>query len=50
VTGAIDPNQLPSTLPGYLISMTAEFAQDGEVIHSAAAGTMGGELYETPGR
>jgi len=46
-TGEIDPNQLPSTLPGYLIRLTAEFSQNAEVIHSASAGTMGGELYET---
>ena len=46
-TGEIDPSQLPNTLPGYLIGLIAEFTQDGEVIHSAAAGTMGGELYET---
>jgi len=47
VTGEIDPAQLPNSLPGYLINLTAEFTQNGEVIHSAAAGTMGGELYET---
>lgn len=46
-TGEIDPSQLPNTLPGYLIGLVAEFTQDGEIIHSAAAGTMGGELYET---
>ena len=46
-TGEIDPSQLPNSLPGYLINLTAEFTQNGEVIHSAAAGTMGGELYET---
>ncbi len=47
VTGEIDPNQQISTLPGYLINLVAEFSQGGEVIESAAAGTMGGELYET---
>ena len=46
-TGEIDPSQLPNSLPGYLINLTAEFSQNGEVIHSVAAGTMGGELYET---
>jgi len=46
-TGEIDPSQLPNTLPGYLIGLIAEFMQDGEVIHSVSAGTMGGELYET---
>ena len=40
-------DQLPDTLPGYLINLTAEFTQDDEVVHSATAGTMGGELYET---
>jgi hypothetical protein len=47
ITGEIDPAQLPNSLPGYLINLTAEFTQNGEVIHSAAAGKMGGELYET---
>ena len=47
VTGEIDPSQLPNTLPGYLIGLIAEFTQDGKAIYSAAAGTMGGELYET---
>jgi len=46
-TGAIDPSLLPSNLPGYLISFIAEFTQDGEVIESATAGTMGGVLYES---
>lgn len=49
VTGEIDPNQLPDTLPGYLIHLTAEFSEDGETTTSGAAGTMGGELYETLG-
>ena len=48
-TGEIDPAQLPDTLPGYLIGLTAEFTQEGTVIHSAEAGNMGGELYETLG-
>ncbi len=46
-TSKIDPSQLPNELPGYLINLTAEFTQNGKVIHSAAVGTMGGELYET---
>ena len=48
-TGEIDPNQLPDTLPGYLINLTAEFPIDGEVQDSANAGTMGATLYETMG-
>jgi transglutaminase-like putative cysteine protease len=46
-TGEIDPSQIPSSLPGYLINLTAELTQNGTVIHSGAAGTMGRELYET---
>lgn len=47
--GSIDPAKLPKTLPGYLISLTAEFTINGEVIKSGAAGKMGGELYEEMG-
>lgn len=46
-TGEIDISLLPRTLPGYLLNLTAEFTQDGEVVGSASAGTMGSELYET---
>ena len=46
-TGEIDPNQLPNSLPGYLISLTAELTEDGTVTKSGHAGTMGSELYET---
>jgi len=49
VTGEIDPSQLPDSLPGYLINLTAEFTQDGEVQHSINVGTMGTTLYETLG-
>ncbi|WP_062268299.1 transglutaminase-like domain-containing protein [Endozoicomonas arenosclerae] len=45
----IDPSQLPATLPGYLIDMTAEFTLDGEVELTAGAGKMGTELYSTLG-
>ncbi|MGI9279684.1 MAG: transglutaminase domain-containing protein [Endozoicomonas sp.] len=45
----IDPSQLPDTLPGYLIDMTAEFTLDGEVELTADAGKMGTELYSTLG-
>lgn len=49
VTGEIDPGQLPSSLPGYLIHLTAEFSEDGQTTHSGAAGTLGGGLQETLG-
>jgi len=49
VTGEIDPSQLPNSLPGYLINLTAEFTIDGEVQQTAGAGTMGATLYETIG-
>jgi hypothetical protein len=45
--GEIGTSQLPNSLPGYLINLTAEFTEDGAVIRSGDAGTMGGELYET---
>ncbi|WP_019605293.1 transglutaminase-like domain-containing protein [Teredinibacter turnerae] len=45
-TGEIDPASLPNSLPGYLINLTAEFSQDGQVLDSIEAGTMGSELNE----
>lgn len=48
-TGEIDPNNLPDTLPGYLINLVAELTANGEVIQSGPAQTMGTELYETMG-
>lgn len=47
--GSIDPAKLPKTLPGYLISLTAEFTINGEAVKAGAAGKMGGELYEEMG-
>lgn len=47
--GSIDPAKLPKTLPGYLISLTAEFTINGETVKAGAAGKMGGELYEEMG-
>lgn len=47
--GSIDPAKLPKTLPGYLISLTAEFTINDETIKAGAAGKMGGELYEEMG-
>ncbi len=40
---------LPKTLPGYLMGLTAEFTVDGETAKSGVAGRMGGELYEEMG-
>ncbi|WP_051264096.1 transglutaminase-like domain-containing protein [Teredinibacter turnerae] len=48
-SGPIDPSQLPSTLPGYLINLTAELTIDEEVVQSVAAGNMGEGLYEKIG-
>ena len=48
-TGEIDPNDLPDTLPGYLINLTAELSANGELLQSGPAQTMGAELYETLG-
>src|SRR5690606_23760387 len=47
ISGEVNPEAIPDTLPGYLINLTAELVQDGVVISSADAGTMGGALYET---
>ncbi|MFL0798418.1 MAG: chloride channel protein [Cellvibrionaceae bacterium] len=50
-TGEIDPEQLPNTLPGYSINLTAEFTINGEVQPQSQTNTqpMGTELYETLG-
>ncbi|MFL0798742.1 MAG: sugar-binding protein [Cellvibrionaceae bacterium] len=50
-TGEIAPEQLPSTLPGYSINLTAELTVNGEVQTQATENTqpMGTELYETLG-
>ena len=45
-TGGIDPAQIPGTLSEFLIGLTAEFTQEGALIHSAETGNMGGELHE----
>jgi len=47
VSGEIDVSSLSKTLPGYLISLIAEFSQNESIVTSAASGTMGSELYET---
>ncbi len=40
-------DDLPDSLPGYLIRLTAEFKVDGEVVYSAGGFKMGQELYTT---
>lgn len=47
--GEIDPQDLPDSLPGYLIDLTAEFRRDGEVIHTAGPFAMGTELAASVG-
>ncbi len=42
-------SEVPDTLPGYLLHLTAEFSVNGQTTLSGAAGTMGGELHETLG-
>ncbi|MCC7516578.1 MAG: hypothetical protein IT470_04475 [Pseudomonadales bacterium] len=55
-TGQIDPAQLPSTLPGYLIHLTPEFTLDNATVAtSTAQPTMGTEMisvmgYKFPGK
>ena len=48
-TGEINPEDLPDTLPGYLISLKAEFSIGEEIIASVVAGRMGEELHEQLG-
>lgn len=42
--GEIDPSDLPDSLPGYLINLTAEFTVDGAVIETGPTQVMGTEL------
>jgi hypothetical protein len=42
----LDPAQLPTSLPGYLINMVAEFTIDGTVVATAPAGKMGSEVMD----
>ncbi len=39
--------QLPTSLPGYLIKLKAELKIDGDIVHSADGFSMGQELYTT---
>jgi hypothetical protein len=43
------PSQLPSSLPGYLIRLTAEFRVDGQVVATGGTFTMGQELISSAG-
>jgi len=45
----IQPNQLPASLPGYLIRLTAEFRVDGQVVATGGTFTMGEELVSSAG-
>jgi hypothetical protein len=45
----LDPSTLPTSLPGYLIRMTAELRVDGHIVASAGLFTMGQELVSTQG-
>ena len=40
----LDPNQLPTRLPGHMINMTAQLTADGEILAEAGAGKMGSEV------
>ena len=42
--GEIDPNDLPESLPGYLIELTAQLKIDGQVVVSAGSYAMGKQL------
>jgi hypothetical protein len=43
------PSQLPTSLPGYLIHLTAEFRVDGQLIATGGTFTMGEELVSSEG-
>ena len=45
----IQPSEFPTSLPGYLINLTAEFRVDGTVVASAGTFTMGQELVSSMG-
>ncbi|MCY4044575.1 MAG: transglutaminase-like domain-containing protein, partial [Cellvibrionales bacterium] len=46
-TGEIDPSNIPQSLPGYMIGLTAEFLEEGETLFEVPAGNMGSELIES---
>lgn len=45
--GDIDPSQLPDSLPGYLIRLTAQLKLDGQVIEQVGSFALGHELSST---
>lgn len=45
----LDPSDLPESLPGYLINLTAEFSVDGETVQVGPTVTMGTELNGVQG-
>ena len=45
----LDPNDLPTSLPGYLINLKAQLKLDGEVVAESSGFTMGQELSSTTG-
>ncbi len=48
--GEVDPNDIPDTLPGYLIDLTGEFTIGNEVVATATSNTtMGSELQSEMG-
>ena len=48
--GEVDPNDIPDTLPGYLIDLTGEFTIGNEVVATATTNTaMGSELQSEMG-
>lgn len=46
ITGEINKNDIPNSLPGYLIKLNAELLRDNESIQISSEVTMGQELYE----
>jgi hypothetical protein len=45
----LDPNDLPTSLPGYLIHLKAQLKLDGEIVAESGRFTMGQELSSTTG-
>ena len=45
----LDPNDLPTSLPGYLINLKAQLKLDGEIVAESGSFTMGQELSSTTG-
>jgi len=45
----LDPNDLPTSLPGYLINLNAQLKLDGEIVAESGNFTMGQELSSTTG-